>query len=127
MKVNGTILCKLKPDYSVFTGVFDDSFRVNEIRSKFAENGDPVGIPENWITPIECLIKTVMHNRKGKYEGEKFTASSYEVLIESPQLERVISEVTDAKLINDRGVVLGVFPIQNVQFLDTVQRVKITV
>ena len=85
-------------------------------------NGDPVAVTTSWGTPIECLIKTNTHSNNGKLEDGEFTMASYEVII--PLQDFSADRI---KLVNDRGTILGEFQIQDIQFLDTVDRVKIQV
>lgn len=85
-------------------------------------NGIPIKVEESISEPIPCNLRTIMHNHKGKTVDGVFTQSSYEVLIESQQIsaERVI-------LTDSRNVRLGEFRVQDIQFLDFVNAVKIIV
>jgi len=85
-------------------------------------SGDPIQVTEDWSEPIDCWIKTNLHNQKGKYEDGKFTMAKYEVLIELQPFE-----ADRIKLITDKNKDLGEFQIQDCQFLDIAGRVKIMV
>lgn len=85
-------------------------------------NGRPVRVEQVFGDPIPCNLKTITHNNRGKAIDGEFTQASYEVLVDVPTFtaERVV-------LTNNRGVRLGEFRVQDVQYLDCVNAVKITV
>lgn len=87
-----------------------------------SNEGDPVSIVQEWSDPIDCLIITLKHDNKGTYNDGKFTASAYEIHIESQPFE-----ATKVKLTNSRNKELGEFQVQDLQFLDLVGRIKIVV
>jgi len=84
--------------------------------------GDPIAVTGAWSDCIDCFIQTNHHNTKGKYIDGKFEIADYTVLIETQPFDadRVL-------LITDKGKTLGEFQVQNVEFLDAVGRVKITI
>ena len=86
------------------------------------KNGNPVKVTESISSPIPCNLKTVKHDRKGKTVDGEFTQASYEVIVDVQTFsaERVI-------LHDNRGVRLGEFQVQDIQHLDCVNAVKITV
>lgn len=86
------------------------------------KNGKPVRVEGVISDPIPCNLKTITHNHKGKTIDGVFTQASYEVLIDVPTFsaERVV-------LTDNRGVCLGEFQVQDIQHLDCVNAVKITV
>lgn len=86
------------------------------------KNGKPVKVEEVIGNPIPCNLKTITHNHKGKTIDGVFTQASFEVLIDVPvfSAERVI-------LTDNRGVRFGEFRVQDIQHLDCVNAVKITV
>lgn len=85
-------------------------------------NGDPVPATGAWSDYIDCFIQTNTHNNKGKYQDGKLTIATYTVLIETQAID-----ADRVKLVTDRGTELGEFQVQDIQFLDSVGRVKITV
>lgn len=86
------------------------------------ENGNNLPEDVSWGEPIPCLWTTNTHNNNGTYQDGKFTVAAYTVLIELQDFT-----ATCIKLISDRGTNLGEFQIQDIQFLDSVGRVKIMV
>lgn len=86
------------------------------------EGGIPVPIAETAGEPIACNIKTNTNDNKGKTIDNVFTRASYEVLIDVPEFtsEKVI-------LTDNRGKRIGTYRVQDVQHLDFVNAVKITV
>lgn len=85
------------------------------------ENSEPIKSDSSWSDPIRCLYRSVKHTH-GIYQQGKFTDSSYEILIESQEIE-----VDMVKLTNDRNKILGEFEVQDIVFLERSGRVKITV
>lgn len=85
------------------------------------ENSEPIKSDSSWSDPIRCLYKTVKHIH-GIYQQGKFTDSSYEILIESQEIE-----ADTVKLTNDKNKMLGEFEVQNIAFVERSGRVKITV
>ena len=85
------------------------------------ENSEPIKSDSSWSDPIRCLYRSVKHTH-GIYQQGKFTDSSYEILIESKEIE-----VDMVKLTNDRNKMLGEFEVQDIVFLERSGRVKITV
>ncbi len=88
-------------------------------------NGKPVPVVETVGSPIPCNMKTLQDNKRGKTIDSVFTQSSYEVLVDT----LAIPHFTADKIIltDNRGVVKGTFRVQDIQHLDEVQAVKITV
>ena len=84
-------------------------------------NGNPVRPSENWGEPIPCNITTNQHNNKGKVNGNGFEIASYEVLIEAQPFD-----ADRVKLVRN-GKDLGEFSVQDVEPLDSVGAIKITV
>lgn len=84
-------------------------------------NGNPVRPSETWSEPIPCNIKTNQHNNKGRINGNSFEVASYEVLIEAQTFD-----ADRVKLVRE-GKDLGEFSIQDIEPLDAVGAIKITV
>lgn len=84
--------------------------------------GDPIAATQVPGTPIECFIKSISQSNKGKYDGGKFTAATFEILIEDQPFD-----AKRVKLTNESGLELGDFEIQKFELLSIVQRIKITV
>lgn len=89
------------------------------------EHGIPVSVDETLGEPIPCNIKTLQDNKRGKIIDNVFTQASYEVLIDTYDCPNFTSETVI--LTDNRGTVKGKFQVQDVQHLDYVQAVKITV
>ena len=88
-------------------------------------NGKPVPVIETVGIPIPCNIKTLQDNKRGKTIDSVFTQSSYEVLIDTLAIPHFTAD--KVILTDNRGVVKGSFQVQDIQHLDEVQAVKITV
>lgn len=88
-------------------------------------NGKPVPVTEAVGDPIPCNIKTLTDNKKGKIIDNVFTQSSYEVLIDTLAVPHFTADMVI--LTDNRGVVKGKFQVQDIQHLDYVEAVKITV
>ena len=85
-------------------------------------NGEAIPATGAWSDDVDCFIQTNGHSNKGKYADGKFTIAAYTVLIESQTFN-----ADRIKLVTQNGEELGEFQVQDVQFLDTAGRVKITV
>ena len=85
-------------------------------------NGNPVKVEEVLSEPVPCHFTTNTNDHLGRYEGGTFTRAKYVILIETQDFdaEHVI-------LTTRRGVEVGKFRVQDIQFLDEVASVKITV
>lgn len=88
-------------------------------------NGKPVPVIETVGIPIPCNIKTLQDNKRGKTIDSVFTQSSYEVLIDTLSIHHFTAD--KVILTDNRGVIKGTFQVQDIQHLDEVQAVKITV
>lgn len=86
------------------------------------KNGKPVPVEPVTSEPIPCNIATNKFDHLGTYIDGKFTRVSFIILIDMQPFEadRII-------LTTDRGKALGEYSVQNIQFLDVVETVKITV
>lgn len=84
------------------------------------QDGDPVETVWNWSDPVDCFIKTLSHTNAAKYENGTFTKATYEVLVEDCNAtpDRVL-------LTNAAGKQLGEFRVQDCQFLEFVNRIKL--
>ena len=85
-------------------------------------NGNPVKVKDIFSEPIPCNIATNKNDHLGKYEGGTFTRAKFVVLIDIQELDAEYIVLT-----TDRGKEIGKFRVQDIQFLDTVGNVKITV
>lgn len=91
----------------------------------FDENGLPQKVQDDPGEPIPCNLKTITHDKKGKYTDGTFTRFSYEILLD---IETARNFTADrVKLTDNRGNELGVFQVQDVQHLDAVGAIKISV
>lgn len=89
------------------------------------EHGKPIPVKEVVSDPIPCNIKTVTDNKKGKIIDNVFTQSSYEVLIDLYDVPCFKAETVI--LTDNRDDVIGKFQVQDVQHLDFIGAVKVTV
>lgn len=87
--------------------------------------GKPVPVIEAISDPLPCNLKTLHENKRGKIIDNVFTQASYEVLVDA----LLVPNFTADKVIitDNRGNVKGTFQVQDIQHLDCVQAVKITV
>lgn len=88
-------------------------------------HGRPVPITETPGKPIPCNIKTLHDNKRGKTVDNVFTQSSFEILIDTSTVSHFNAD--KVILTDNRGQVKGTFPVQEVQHLDEVQAIKVTV
>ena len=102
--INGTLQCKTRA-----TEGFDIE-------------GNPSPEAGKWSDYIDCFIQTNTHSNKGTYQDGRFTIAAYTVLIETQPFD-----ADRIKLVTDKGKHLGEFQVQDIQFMDIVGRVKITV
>ena len=88
-------------------------------------NGKPVKVSETPGSPIPCNIKTNTNDHKGKVVDGEFTRSSFEILVDSVYFPHFTAEYVI--LTDNRGNGIGKFRVQDIQHLDCVGAVKITV
>lgn len=88
-------------------------------------NGIPQAVIENIGEPVPCNIKTVRNNLHGKSVDGIFRQTEFEVLILSSTFPVFGADVI--LLTDNRGQCLGRFLVQDIQFLDFVQAIKIDV
>ena len=77
------------------------------------EDGERTKPTEVLGDKVECLIKTITHNNRGKYEDGKFKNSSYEILIEDQPFD-----ATRIQLFR-WGKPVGAFEVQDIQPIDS--------
>jgi hypothetical protein len=85
-------------------------------------NGNPVKAVETLSVPIPCNYTVNQNDHLGRYEGGTFTQAKFVVLIDTREFT-----AEHVELATTRGVCLGRFRVQDIQFLDVVGNVKITV
>lgn len=86
------------------------------------KNGNPVKVKEVLDEPIPCNYTTNKNDHLGRYEGGTFTRAKFVILID---MQNFNAEYVVLNTI--RGVNIGRFRVQDIQFLDVVDNVKITV
>lgn len=74
---------------------------------------------------IPCLIYDIRNRNRGIHEGDKFTSSSFEVLIEGDTMTLESTQLV--KIADAKGNQLGTFTVQSLVFLSNTYRTKITV
>lgn len=89
------------------------------------ENGDYLATTETAGKAIPCLIYDIRHKNRGTYEGDKFTTSSFEILIEGSSLS--MDKTKLIKITDDKGNEFGTFTVQSFVYLSNTYRTKITV
>jgi hypothetical protein len=98
-----------------------------EMKTKTGGGLDPVtGYPVipivDWGEPIPCQYRANKYSNKGKINGEAFTIASYEILIEEQPLEGEV-----LRLRNKAGEEVGEYPIIEIEMLEAVAQIRITV
>lgn len=86
------------------------------------KNGNPVKVQEALSEPIPCNFTTNKNDHLGRYEGGTFTRAKFVILIDMQDFN---AEYVVLNTI--RGIKVGKFRVQDAQFLDVVESVKITV
>lgn len=86
------------------------------------KNGNPVKVQEVLGEPILCNFTTNKNDHLGRYEAGTFTRAKFIILID---MQNFNAEYVVLNTI--RGVKVGKFRVQDIQFLDAVENVKITV
>lgn len=104
--------------------VFDSGYIQAQIVVKggIGDDGMPKKASEDWDVKIPCNIQTNMQNNKGNYKDGKFTQFAFTVYFPMQKFE-----AKRVRLTNNRNQIIGDFEVQSIEFLDLVQRVKITV
>ena len=83
----------------------------------------PVTAEASWGEPIPCQYIPVRHDALAvSRQGESYTLAAYTILIEEQPLQDKTIRLTDRS-----GVVLGEFPVRQIEPLDAVCEVRITV
>lgn len=102
--------------------IYNGTLQIVETSGGGFEHGIPIPVTESLSGEYACNIRTIKSDHRGVNGDTAFTQASFEVLIEHENFtaERVI-------LRDNRGKVLGDFRVQDVQHLDYVDAVKITV
>ena len=85
-------------------------------------DGDPISVTPVWSSAIPCQLVPIRNSNKGKYEDGQFSQSSYEIIIMPMDFTAKTVSLVD----NNEGA-LGEYRVQDIEFLDVVKRVKITV
>ncbi|EJX05270.1 hypothetical protein EVA_06626 [gut metagenome] len=91
----------------------------------FDKNGLPQKVQNAPGEPIPCNIKTLNHDKKGKYIDGTFSRFSYEILLDIETTQNFTAD--RVRLTDNRGNVIGDFQVQDVQHLDAVGAIKISV
>ncbi len=85
-------------------------------------DGKPQKVVETWSKKIPCHILENTEDNKGNYKDGKFKRYAFTIWFEMQEFNDKRVRLTD-----NRGNVKGEFEVQGVEFLELVQRVKITV
>ena len=84
--------------------------------------GYPVKAEVTWGEPIPCQYIPSKHDMMAVREGEHYTLAAYAILIEEQPFESETIRLTDI-----RGEELGEFPVRQVERLEAVCEMRITV
>lgn len=86
--------------------------------------GYPVNPAETpWGSPIPCQYSAVRYDRLAKADGERATEASYSILIE----EQPVDERAQLRLKDMAGKTVGEYHIRQIEPLDAVCQLRITV
>lgn len=88
-------------------------------------HGKPVPVTQTLGERVACNIRTITHDHRGKLIDGSFTQASYEVLVDISTAKRFTAD--QIALTDNREGKLGTFRVQDVQHLDFVGAIKITV
>lgn len=88
-----------------------------------SQQGYPQKVEKTWGQPIPCQYSTVSINLQGKVQKEPASTPSYTIIIEDCDIQTEQLRLTD----NRTGVSLGEFSIKQIEPLDAVCQIKITV
>ena len=98
-----------------------------QVKQKKAHGIDPVTnyplpIEGSWSDPIPCQYTPNKYNKLGVVNGEHFTVAQYTVLIEEQDFNAEQIMLTDK-----RGKCIGEFSIMQIEPLEAVCEIKITI
>jgi hypothetical protein len=102
--------------------IYNGTLQTVEVSGGGMSYGRPVPVTETLGAEIACNIRTIKSDHQGVIVDGVFTQSSFEVLVEVENFTAKRVVLTD-----NRGNRLGDFQVQDVQHLDYVGAVKITV
>ncbi len=85
--------------------------------------GYPNKVEKTWGSPISCQYSTASINLQGKVQNEPASTPSYTIIIEDCEVQTEQLRLTD----NKTGVLLGEFSIKQIEPLDAVCQIRITV
>lgn len=89
------------------------------------EKGRPIPVQQELGPEIPCNIRTQRNNLHGKSVDGVFRQTDFEVLIDTDTAPVIESD--KVVLTDNRGQTMGVFWVQDIQYLDYVQAIKIDV
>jgi hypothetical protein len=89
------------------------------------QSGDYSQPTANVGNAIPCLIYDIRNRNRGIHEGDKYTTSSFEILIEGDKLK--LENTQQIKITDTKGNQLGTFTVQSFVLLSNTYRTKITV
>ncbi len=85
-------------------------------------NGLPQKAVKTWSEKIPCHILENTEDNKGNYKDGKFKRYAFTIWFEMQEFNAKRVRLTD-----NRGRIKGEFEVQSIEFLELVQRVKISV
>ncbi len=95
---------------------------IPETSAVYFKNGNPVEVKETSGKHIPCNFTTNKNDHLGRYEGGTFTRAKFVVLIDMQEFDAEYIILNTA-----RGAKVGKFRVQDIQSLDVVGNVRITV
>jgi hypothetical protein len=88
------------------------------------DDGYPVEPEADWGDPIPCQYTINNYSNKGKANGEAFTIASYSILVEQMPQSYDSEQI---RLTSNSGKELGEFSVIDVEQLEAVSQIRITV
>jgi regulator of RNase E activity RraA len=88
----------------------------------FNEKGEPIPDSSSWGNPVECLYVANIYNNRGTYQDGVFTQSEYSITTKD-----LTFKATEILLSDKDGNVVCRKPVQRLELLESVKRVKIIV
>ena len=86
------------------------------------EYGEPIPETTDWGEMVECRYFANTLSSKGRYQGERFTQSAYEITVDEMDFEATI-----IRLLDSRENEVCQKEVISLEVLEDIQRVKITV
>lgn len=96
--------------------------RIKPTNTGFNDKGEPIVINASWGDPVECLYFANNYNNRGTYQDGMFTQSEFNITTKDLSFT-----ATEIQLKDKAGNVICQKPVQRLEILDAVKRVKIII